>query len=202
MAFSHKQSEEVKVHVSRKRKGPTRKTWTWNVSPIVQMIFALWKRDSKVFSSFIHLVSEYKVLNFWEISIQPSSFPWILTSCLYDPPSPQLTVIDALSRAQGYQSHGQQEQQHLGRSHGVSVSLTWCCGQTQTHSCRKHKTVWYHLSNPWIDPFHRYLICHLGLCRPIGFKVWSSSSSEELKLVRLFKSCSFSSATTCKYSIL
>lgn len=91
------------------------------------MIFALWKRDSKVFSSFIHLVSEYKVLNFWEISIQPSSFPWILTSCLYDPPFPQLTVIDALRRAQVYQSHGQQEQQHLGRSHAVSVS--WYCSK-------------------------------------------------------------------------
>lgn len=59
----HTQSEEVKDHISRKRKGPTWKTLTRNASPVVQMIFALWKRDSKVFSSFIHLVSEHKLLN-------------------------------------------------------------------------------------------------------------------------------------------
>lgn len=141
---------------------------------------------TNVFSSFICLVSEYKALNFWESSMQPSSFPWILTSSLYDPPSPQLTITDALSRARGYQSHGQQEQQHLGRSHGVSVSLSlslsWCCRKLR-HTPVWNPRRWYHFSNPWIDTSHRYLICHLGLLRPVGFKVWLSSSLENHTLV-------------------
>lgn len=80
-------------------------------------------RNYNFISSFIDLFFENKVLDFWEGSIQLHSVPFILTpSSLVWSPFPPLTITDVLSWAQGQQDHGEQEQKHLGRTHGIS----WC----------------------------------------------------------------------------
>ena len=115
------------------------KILNWDSGPRFQRdICNQWKIETNVFSSLINLFLEYQVLDFWESSIQPYSFLWILPTCLHDLPFPQLTVIDALSRAQGQQNCWQQEQQNLGRSHVVSLPLLML-QETQTHSWAKSK---------------------------------------------------------------
>ena len=141
---------------------------------------------SNFFSSFIHLVSEEKVLSFWESSIQPSPFPWIITSGLCDPPSPSLPSLMPWAEHRATKAMDSKSSSILVE---VMVSLSPspdAAGNSDT-LLYKYPRERYHLSNPCIDTSHRYLICHLGLPRPVGFKVCSSSSLDNHKSVGLIK---------------